>query len=714
MREPPHCLEAMPEPPVAPPPRPQHYLVVLRRRFWVLLLTLALAIGGGLAYLEVRPSQYASTAQMWVRGKLRMGDVAQYTEDLQTFFGTQIELLQSDKMQERALTRLKSVNPGLTPPQDQAGRIVLPTIRVTLTPKSTVFLLESQSTNGLYAQFFLDALMDEFLAYKKEVRAATSGDALASVSEQVYKQERELKLNQDKLNQFQSANNVALLQEQVTGGGAHLAQLNAQRSLLKLELNLLDAAALEQSVGAQVRSNLLAAPPDLRRLTGSSAPAAVLPVDFASANEHVQALKIQREQLGRYLRPKHPRIVKLEDEIVRGEKLIEFFRCQSQEQLATAKEAIRLRIRSLEDTIKELETRVGEANRRLADLELIKASIQRQQSLYERLLTLLQGVDINSNMDQENVTILERADAPAPANRPPLVVLAVAVVAGACLGLGVLYLIARFDDRCDTLAELRDQFEEPILGQVPEVRSDRKKGHVPILQPEDDRHIFAESCRHLRSSLLYSGNGAACAKTILVASAAPQEGKSTIAANLARALAFGGARVLLIDGDLRRGRLHELLSVAGEPGLTELLQRSGEPDRFILSTPLPNLWFIPRGQVARGAGELFLTPAFGVLLQEARNQFDYVIMDSIPIMAADDTTTVAPRLEAVLFVVRRARTRVGLAREALEALYARHAKVLGLVYNGADSASGTYRYYKYAAYYPGPKKKGDHPKPALP
>jgi capsular exopolysaccharide synthesis family protein len=673
------------------PARARHCLAVLRRRWWLLMLAVVLAIGGALVYLEARRPRYVSKAQMWVRGRLHLADVGQYTEDLQNFFGTQIELMQSDKMRERALSRLKSADPEFDPPKDKEGRSITPLIRITQTPKSTVFLLESRGTNGLYARAFLDALMDEFLAYKKEVRSATSGDALASVSEQVYKQERELKLEQDKLNQFQRENNVALLREQVTGGGAHLAQLNAQLSLLKLELGLLDAAALEHGAGSQIRTNLFAAAPDPRRLTDSSSPVATLPVDFVTANQQVQALKIQREQMGRYLRPKHPKVVKLDEEITRGEKLIEFFRVESQEQIATAKAAMKLRIRSLEATIEELEGRVGEANRRLADFELIKAGIQRQQSFYDRLLMLLQGVDINSNLDQENVTILERADPPQPAGLPPLVVLTAAAVIGGFLGLGLICLIARVDDRCESLEELRDYLEVSVLGQVPEVKSKSEKGLPPLLEFEDSRHVFAESCRSLRSSLLYGANGSQRPRVLLVTSAAPNEGKSTIAVNLARTLAFGGARVLLIDGDLRSGRLHELFRVPSEPGLAEVLKRLDDPGRLVLSTPLRNLRFIPRGKVTQAGSELFMTPTFGAFLEDTRREFDYVILDSLPIFVADDTTTLAPQMEGVILVVRRSHTRAGLARQALDALHQRQAKVLGLVFNRAATASGTYR-----------------------
>ncbi len=668
----------------------------LRRRWWVLFLTLSLGAGLGVTYLRVRPPRYVSKAVMWVAGKLQMPEGARFTEDLQNFFGTQIELLQTDRMQERAYLRAKSTHPGLEAPKDELGKYVLPVVRINQTPKSSVFYLESTSTNAGFAQMYLDALMDEFLNYKKEVRAATSGDALASISTQVYKQEGELKAEQDKLSAFQRENNVALLEEQVKGGGNQLAQLQTQLSLLKLELQLLDAAALEQSVGAQAKTNLFAAAPDPRRLTDSSS--AALPVDFVSANQQVQVLKVQREQLSRFLRPKHPKIVKLDDEIAQAEKVIEFFRQQTQEQLATAKQAMRIRIESLTGTITELEDRVGAANRRLAELERIQNGIQRQQSLYDRLLMLLQGVDLNRNLDQENVTILQRASSPEP-DRQGWLVLALAVFGGGMLGLLLVFVAARADDRCESLEELRREFGEEIVGQMPEVRRGRKARRTPLLlQAYDQRHVFAESCRNLRSSLLYRPNAGVPAKTLLITSAAPNEGKSTVAANLARALALGGARVLLVDADLRRGRLHDLLGVAGEPGLADLLQDSTAPASFVPLTISPNLFFLPRGKAFPGTGELFLTPAFDALLRQSREQFDYLILDSIPVFAADDTTTLAPKLDAALFVVRRSYTSTRLASQALELLYQRQVRVLGLVFNRADADAPNYRYYRYSGY----------------
>jgi Mrp family chromosome partitioning ATPase len=260
-------------------------------------------------------------------------------------------------------------------------------------------------------------------------------------------------------------------------------------------------------------------------------------------------------------------------------------------------------------------------------------------------------------------------------------------------------------------------------------------------------------------------------KTLLVTSAVPNEGKSTVAANLARTLAMGGASVVLIDGDLRKGVLHQLMGKTSHPGLTELLKSGGDVSQFLTpvslngvsvdqsigvsenaersaqgasrsasapqassqnaersapcasrpapseNSPLPapcsQLFLLPRGTRSISSGELFLTQAFDQLLAKLREQFDYVIIDSSPVFAADDAATLAPRVDGTVFVVRNSVSRARAVREALELLYQRQARVLGLIFNAANTASSSYYYYKYADYYPEPESKSE-PRPEEP
>src|SRR5262249_10505622 len=147
---------------------------------------------------------------------------------------------------------------------------------------------------------------------------------------------------------------------------------------------------------------------------------------------------------------------------------------------------------------------------------------------------------------------------------------ALAGIIGLIIGLGIIGMLATQDDRLRSISEVKLHFPEVLLGQIPDASGRRRKDSLDLLHPHDCRHAFAESYRGIRSSLLFMARAPAPPRTILITSAMPGEGKSTIAVNLARSLAFAGAKVLLVDGDLRTGQLHRLLGLAPEPGLTQL------------------------------------------------------------------------------------------------------------------------------------------------
>lgn len=692
-----------PAAPFVPGPQPfspRKYFAAVRRKWWLILLLTLLPAGGAFYYDLKKPVIYVSRAAAFVKGKMRLADVGQYTEDGQTFFATQIELMKSERIQVRAMERVKAPPLNMEAPKDKLGAPNLPRLRIVQAPKSSVIVLESVSENGPYAKAFLDALIDEFMAYRKQVRSETSGDALASVSTQLYKGEKDLKDEEEKLARFSQTNNLALLEENVRGGGGQLAQMNAQIAFLRLELKLLEATAVEKQggvgdAGAAVTVHTNAA---VATVAAAVPSLAGQQTDYVSAQQQLEMLKIQRQQLGRYLKPKHPKMARLSDEIARSERVIEFYKSRTAEQLRAAKEGNLIRLASLQEEAKILGEKVGEANRRMAEYQQIKAGIERLRVWYERLLALLQSVDLNSSMNQEDVSILERASEAKPPKPQTIVIVAGAAVLGLGLALGIVFLLVRLDDRCDSLVEIRAQFPEQIFGQLPEIQVTGPEGQLPMIKVDDDRHILVESCRSLRSSLLFGLANGERPKVIAITSSGPDEGKSTISSNLATTLAQGGSKVLLVDADIRRGHLHQQFGKTAEPGLTNGILQGKELSKLVIETDTHGLFFLPRGKCS-SSGELFLSPRFDKLMEQARQEFDFVILDSIPVFAADDATTLAPKADGVLFVIRRGHTSARLAQEALDLLYQRKARVLGIVFNRADSEARSYNYYKYSKYY---------------
>lgn len=171
---------------------------------------------------------------MWETEKLSLQEGASFTEDQQTYLGTQTELLRSGRMRQLTLARLQAAGTNAVP-LGKDGKPLEVKVKITEVPKSSIFVVEASSSDAAYSQAYLDSLMDEYLEYKKNIRQVVSGDTLASISDQVQRMERDLKADQDALTRFERSNNLAILQEEGTVAGAYMEKLQTQLSDYQLE-----------------------------------------------------------------------------------------------------------------------------------------------------------------------------------------------------------------------------------------------------------------------------------------------------------------------------------------------------------------------------------------------------------------------------------------------------------------------------------------------
>jgi capsular exopolysaccharide synthesis family protein len=654
----------------------------LRRFWWIPVLTIAAALCAMAAFQAVRKPTFVSTARMTLVGSVRVPEGSVYSEEIQNFFGTQVELMRSTRLQQRAAERLNAQNPNLSDaPVEVTAR---------QTPKASLFDLSVTSPDREYARAYLDALMDEYLDYRKEIRSDASDNTLATLSERVFEQEKDLKAAQEAFTEYQRDNNLAVLQQQSAAAASYLSRLTTQLSDLQLELNMIESEAVSTN-------DLEIAGHDALPRTANGA----LPPELQNARQQIEILKFERDELGRYLRPEHPKMQKLTDDITRAESMVTIYRDQTREQFTGLRESTRERVRNLQAAIQEWETTLNDANTRIAVAEKLKANVIRIEGLYERLSGLLQNVDVGKDLSSMNLNILERASPAIPAGpRTPRLIVFSGFI-GLVIGLGLVFLVSRFDDRFTSLEEVARVFEEEILANIPNIAG-FGNAKLPLVSDEGERPMFTEAYRSLRSTLMFQKFDGPQPRLLLVTSAIPGEGKSTIAANLACTLAHGGAKVLLIDADIRKGAQNATYGMSRDPGLTGFLQYPGgrgRPEEFIRPTTVPNLSLMASGALLKTHTEIFLGNVLDRLLEHAREHFDYTIMDSAPVFAVDDTPTIAPKVDGVVFVVRSDFSRVRAAQHALDILYQRQVKVLGLVVNRLNPRQRSYYYYKYADYY---------------
>jgi capsular exopolysaccharide synthesis family protein len=625
---------------------------------------------------------------MMVGGQIAMPEGAVYREELNNFYGTQSELMQSSKVKQRAAARVETLRPEL-----QACGV---TLSVSQQQGTSFFILQAIGDKGDYIQAYLDACMDEYMSFRRDLQSETHDTALTSITDEVLKLRKAVESGLGQMLDFQKNNDLVFLDEEGNSAGRYLIELNQKLAIKKSEFQLLSQLTLDQTLERKAQGTPPTADP-ATSLQDQPPPPAGAEADYVRAKQQVQIIAAERTRRSQFLRPKHPIIRELDARIAQQEKLIEVNAKLSLAQIESRKESMRVEIENLENSIKEQRKRALELQVKIAEYENLKTSVERDKALAEKLVSGIQGIVMGPRLHSDVVQVMEHASTPIATKLGLGKDLAVGGVAGLVFGLGLLFLSMILDDRIVSADELQERFSEELLGQIPK---ETVKGRLNVLALGDKQHVFAESYRNLRSTLHFMSFEDVRPKTFLVTSAVPGEGKSTVAANLAITIAAGGAKTLLVDGDLRKGVAHEYFSVEASPGLSSVLAEQIPWKSAVCATELENLAVLPRGKVISGTSEHFLSQHTDVFLREIYEQYDCIIVDSAPVLANDDTASLAPKIDATLFVVRAGVSSSRLTRSALEALRRRQVNILGLVLNAADGKSAEYYYYhKYGEYY---------------
>lgn len=665
------------------------YLSLLKKRWWLLLLLTSIGLCVAAWAVLQQPPAYASSGRLMVSGQVRLGDSQMvYSEELMNFFGTQIELMQSGEVQKRAHTRVHSLHPDLPPEKVE--------LAVGQLPKASIFIMRVFGKSPQYAQAYLNACMEEYIATKKEMRSQKQESTTVAIQDELVRLEKEMAKEDEELHAFQKENNIGYIREGGNSAGIYLGQLNRQMAELKTEYDLLALLDLDQNLD---RPQIAPSSSDrgssrLDSLTQSAGPLG----EYLRAKQAVQQLKSERDEFAKDLKPSHPTMQEIDRRVAAGESLLTTFRQSSVEAIKSRRAATSLQIENLEGTIKKWEGEALAFGRQLAEYDKIKSKIDRTKQQYDRLLGSLRNMDVTRNLDQDSVSILEMAS-PAISVRPGLEkMMALGGVAGLLLGLLILFILDKMDDRIGSFFEFHERFPEVMLGQVP--RETGKRG-IALLSSNDPRHALLESFRTLRSSIIFLPVDGARPKTLLFTSATPAEGKTTISANLAIMFAFSGAKTLLVDADLRLGRIAKAFGIESEVGLSDVLRQRTHWREVIVPTSTPNLSILPRGKPLPHPAEHFLSKVTDQFIQEIYSEFDYIIFDSPPVMAADDVLSLAPKIDATIFVIRFSSSSARRSRTAINLLMQRQANVLGVVCNDVNLSESEYgygNYYQYSGY----------------
>ena len=710
----------------APVAGPSPIQVVIRR--WPLLAVglVAGVVIGVLIHLTSTPI-YQSNAQVLVVKKVQPGFSGPDTSTrvVEDYVATQLTLIKSEKIRRASARDLKQAKLDIPMPEDEfasaeiiKGGLAVARDKDTSSANqigSGIVNLSYKSRDPQDAKRILEAVIH---AYKLELGGVfdqATRERIEAINSAIKAQEaRQKEANERKI--AKQAELRRITTEDVASVRARVSSQKTELARIKLELIGFNAEAAEiEKVGKDRRDRLAL----YYLLTGQNKPGVSGTIlDPNSLDTQLRLLENEQAKVSRALGRDHERMIALREQIALVKKEIERQNPTNPDGVVDELAAYEANLKKRKNTASmqrtELERQLAEDESKLVqagtiqdDLDGLTASIQSAGREIDRLAQ--DRTSIEATRDAGGYAANEITPPGDGGQVAPVLIqsLLMGVAIGLVLG-GLGVLVAELSDKSfKSPAEIRKRLGLPVIGHIPQIRVDTPSetsapgGLDPVLAVAlRPKSAEAEAYRGLRTQLYFSTQGRGH-QVIQVTSPNPGDGKSTLAANLAASIAQSGKRAVLIDCDFRKPRVHKIFDLpsTGEVGLAGVIAGEAPIQAAVRPSGLPNLDLLPCGPRPANPAELLTSPQFQEALDELRRAYDFVIVDTPPLLAVSDPAVVAPRVDGVILTFRMTKKVRPAAERAREQLAALGANVLGVVVNGWASGGRGYYDYNYGSSY---------------
>jgi len=565
---------------------------------------------------------------------------------------------------------------------------------------STVLDVTYRSSDPIVAAHYANTHADQYIEQSLDLRFAAVQEVTDWLGDRLAEQRLKVDASEQALSQFREENGLTAIE----GSSPTVTRLNQ----LTTSLTSTQAELLEM----EARHNTALA------LRGDPERFDQLPLTLG--NETLQRRRLDLEQLQRRrvelsatLRDRHPDMVQLREALEASQIMLETERdrlLESLRQEIAASEAAEANLARALDTLKQEAIIQGSKSVQLS-VHMREAETNRQ--IYNLLLERAQETDVAKEINPSRARVLDQAVVPGSPFTPNRVQnLQRGFLAGLVLAIAVAFGFERLDNSVRAPGDISDYLQLPYIGLLPEVTVNDKS--VRLLATDGVLPQFTEELRQIRTNVLFSFSGST-ARSVVITSAGPGEGKTVVASNLAVALAQTGERVLLVDADLRRPRVHSTFSVSQQPGLTNVLVGNTKLSQAVQESGVANLWILPAGRHPPNPSELLGSQKLKSLLTVLGEEFTWILFDTPPVIAVTDACVLGHVVSGVLFIAGSEKVSRQLARRAIEQIKTANGKLVGGVLNRVAISSNRYYYASYSATYQ--RKYGDYyrtPKPPPP
>ncbi|MBI1180352.1 MAG: polysaccharide biosynthesis tyrosine autokinase [Alphaproteobacteria bacterium] len=675
--------------------------VVWRRR-WVVLATVVVVTGAAILVISQMTPLYSSTAMILVEPRVnRVADSASVLSDLPVNFETvqtETEVLTSRRLQEKVvkelnLTKDPEFNPtlrdkpivdkiwdglfgnGKTLSQDQilqvATNVLASAVSVDMSGRSRVITVTVRAQTATKAARIANALSDAYLVSQLDAKFEATQRTVNWLNKRLAELRGQVRESEQAVEQYRQQAGLIEGRDSSTAAADQLTSLNAQIVLAGTQRA--EAEARLKNVKSLIDS-----------ADGPSSAAEVLD------NDLIQKLKEQESTLRRNLAslsqrygPKHPQILQAKAELADVEQKLKSEVAKIVASLEGDVAVARSREQSLIDAQHRLEAQLGDINKRQIKLRELTREGDANRELLEAFLNRFKELAEQQDLQTTDSRVISEAQPPiGPSSPRTTMILFLALVGSTGLGMALAFLIEQLDSGVHTTREIENWTGLPVLTVVPEVKSKSAASRArQVVSAPLSR--YSESYRNLLVSLNLS-NVDNPPKIVAVTSANPSEGKTVTSLSLAATAVAADKRVLLIDCDLRRPRVHSELGVERGPGLVDFLAGQASLESVIRTDERLGLQFITAGSETQNVLNLIESQKLRTLLTQLKPHFGLIIIDTPPLLAVADAKVLAERVDSLIFAVRWGKTPRATIIDGLKMIEGSGAAVAGIVMTRAD------------------------------
>ncbi len=658
----------------------REYLMLLWSGRWIIGVSIVLMLLAGLAWSLTRTKMYATSATLSldakppqiIKNQIQMG--ASWWE-IERYITEQVRVLTSRTLAERVAERLGLGGEG----GDPAGRI-LGMVGVDTVRDSTLVTVSMRGRDPVQITEWLNTYVDEYRELNIEENLQRVREVYDVIQQKLDPLRDQLERSEEQLMEFQEREDSMLfasqdknvISEQINTLTSAYAEAKNDRIRLETEINALE----------QLREN---------NLSLASFPEVMRDETLNTLRKQLQGIELELDENLKTYREGHPVIKDL-----RGREA--GVKAQIRDRIEAIIGALRTdyqikrrREQSLFANIQQLRRQSIDLSKEMLEFEKLQREYQQNKAFYEQMMARSKEADISGTIAINNSRVIDVARVPSSPVSPNIPrTLMLSIVLGGFFGVGLVFLVDFMDQSIRTPEDVERYLGQEVFAVVPTYSEEKARAMREIYQG-------------LRTAIMFAARGEG-GQVVMVTSAGPGEGKTTTTFNLAKVLAAAGSRVLLLDADLRKPAVHRLVHVKNVRGLTSVVlgERTLE-DVLHVSPDAPNLHAVTSGPLPPNPPEVYGKASFARLLEEARQSYDWILVDTPPVIAVTDPVVCSKLVDMVVMVVRYGELNRKMVQGALRDLSRAGSRVAGVVVNQVDVERDHYYYdsYYYSYYHYG-------------